>query len=75
MIYPSINLLMEKVDSRYTLVVTAAKRARMLAQGAPKLVDMDSDKFVTIAVNEIAEGKVFYDRNKDIAEPQDNEME
>lgn len=28
MLYPSINLLKTKVDSRYTLVVLASKRAR-----------------------------------------------
>ncbi|MDK2809903.1 MAG: DNA-directed polymerase subunit omega [Petroclostridium sp.] len=65
MIYPSINSLMEKVDSRYTLVVATAKRARMIAQGAPKLVKSNSDKPVTIAVNEIAENKITYHRIKD----------
>ncbi|MDK2799890.1 MAG: DNA-directed polymerase subunit omega [Clostridiales bacterium] len=65
MIYPSINLLMEKVDSRYTLVVATAKRARLIAEGAPKLVNCNSDKPVTIAVNEIAENKITYHRTKD----------
>lgn len=65
MIYPSINKLMEKVDSRYTLVVAAAKRARVLAEGSPRLVKVDSDKPVTIAVNEIYENKVAYVRTKD----------
>lgn len=64
MIYPSINELMEKVDSRYTLVVATAKRARKIAEGMPQLVKCDSDKPVTIAVNEIAQNKVAYTRNK-----------
>ena len=64
MIYPSINYLMEKVDSRYTLVVMAARRARLIAEGEDRLVRCPSDKPVTIAVNEIAEGKVTYERNK-----------
>ena len=65
MIYPSINKLMEKVDSRYTLVVATAKRARVIAEGSPKLVKTVSDKPVTIAVNEIYENKVSYVRTTD----------
>ncbi|MGE4283331.1 MAG: DNA-directed RNA polymerase subunit omega [Clostridia bacterium] len=68
MIYPSINKLMENVDSRYTLVVETAKRARDIAQGAPSLVKCNSDKPVTVAVNEIAEGKVTYRKIKDTLE-------
>lgn len=64
MIEPSINSLMEKVDSRYTLVVAAAKRARQLADGAHKLTKASSDKPVTIAINEINENKITYVRTK-----------
>lgn len=64
MISPPINSLMSKVDSRYTLVVLAAKRARQLAEGAQKLTDCVSEKPVTIAVNEIDNNKVTYVRNK-----------
>jgi len=65
MIYPPINELSDKVDSRYTLVVEAAKRARQLVDGAPKLVETDSDKPVTIAIQEIYENKITYVRTKD----------
>jgi len=65
MIYPPINELSDKVDSRYTLVVEAAKRARQLVDGAPKLVDVNSDKPVTIAIQEIYENKITYVRTKD----------
>jgi len=65
MIYPPINELSDKVDSRYTLVVEAAKRARQLVDGAPKLVDVDSDKPVTVAIQEIYENKISYVRTKD----------
>jgi DNA-directed RNA polymerase subunit omega len=64
MIYPSINELMSKVDSRYTLVVEAAKRARQLVDGSPKLSKVNSEKEVTIAIHEIAEGKISYVRTK-----------
>lgn len=62
MIYPSINELMKTADSRYTLVVEAAKRARQLVDGSPKLSKVNSEKEVTIAINEIAEGKITYVR-------------
>jgi len=64
MIEPSINKLMEKVDSRYTLVVAVAKRARQLTDGSEKLTHINSDKPVTVATNELCEGKITYMRNK-----------
>ncbi len=64
MIEPPINSLMTKVDSRYTLVVAAAKRARQLADGAHKLTKCNSDKPVTIAINEINEDKITYVRTR-----------
>ena len=64
MIDPSINSLMKKVDSRYTLVVAAAKRARQLTDGARKLTQCDADKVVTVAVNEIDENKITYIRTR-----------
>lgn len=64
MIEPSLNSLMKKVDSKYTLVVAAAKRARQLATGAKQLVADESDKPVTVAIHEIEEGKIDYKRKK-----------
>lgn len=64
MIFPSIGELLEKVDSRYTLAVAAAKRARQLTEGAHKLTACLSDKHVTIAINEIYDNKITYVRTK-----------
>jgi len=64
MIEPPINSLMGKVDSRYTLVVAAAKRARQLAEGAHKLTKCNSEKPVTVAINEISENKITYVRTR-----------
>lgn len=64
MIEPPIGSLMEKVDSRYTLVVASAKRARQLTEGAHKLTKCASDKTVTVAISEISEGKITYVRTK-----------
>ncbi|TDT61644.1 DNA-directed RNA polymerase subunit omega [Fonticella tunisiensis] len=64
MINPSIVSLLEKVDNRYSLVVIAARRARQIVDGAKTLVDIESTKPVTIAINEINEGKIKYESVK-----------
>jgi DNA-directed RNA polymerase subunit omega len=64
MIYPPLSSLLEKVDSRYTLVVATAKRARQLSDGAHKLTRCASEKPVTVALNEINEDKITYIRTK-----------
>lgn len=64
MIEPSISELLEKADSRYTLVVVTAKRARQLAEGASKLTECNSEKPVTVAIHELYEGKVNFVRTK-----------
>ncbi len=65
MIYPPLSSLLSKVDnSRYTLVVATAKRARQLSDGSHKLTRCASEKPVTIALNEINENKITYVRTK-----------
>lgn len=61
----TLDELMEKVDSRYTLVVVAAKRARQLTER--KEDDNNGAtvrKPVTEALREIADGKIAYRRTK-----------
>ena len=60
MLYPSINEIRKKVDSRYTLVILAAKRSRDIIDGMPKLTEADVEKPVSIAANEIAEDLITY---------------
>lgn len=62
MLYPSINEINQKADSKYTLVILAAKRSRDIIEGKPKLTEVDIDKPVSIAVNEIAEDLITYKR-------------
>ena len=69
MIKPSINELDKIVDNRYSLVCAVAKRARELALGDDPLVVSDSDKEVTIAANELYQGKI---RIVDGEEPEEN---
>ena len=64
MIEPTLKDLMEKVDSKYTLVAFAAKRARELLDGSEVTVEAKSTKEVTHALEEIAEGTVKYHRTK-----------
>lgn len=54
MLEPSIDKLVEKVDSKYSLVVLAAKRARQLLDGEKPRIDPRSNKYVGIALEEIA---------------------
>ena len=51
----------EKVDSRYRLVLIAARLARQLGKGAKPLVKTDARKASTIALEEILAGKVSYE--------------
>ena len=62
MLYPSINEIRKKADSRYTLVILAAKRARDIIDGKPILSDVDIDRPVSIAAHEIAEDLITYRR-------------
>lgn len=61
---PSLELIRRKVDSRYTMVVIAAKRARQLLDGAPPLVETESTKPVSVALEELAQDKLRYERTK-----------
>ena len=64
MINPSLDVLVQKVDSKYTLVVLAAKRAREIMDGQQPLAESKSNKPVTIALEEIAQAKITYERTK-----------
>jgi guanylate kinase/DNA-directed RNA polymerase omega subunit len=76
MIHPRIDELMDQVDSRYALVIVAAKRARQinnyhhqLGEGtfdefAPPLIESRSKNYLTMALEETAEGKIAYDYKK-----------
>ena len=73
MITPRIDHLLEHVDSRYALVIMAAKRARQinnyhhqLGEGtfedvAPPLVESRSKNYLTMAFEEITEGKIAHE--------------
>jgi DNA-directed RNA polymerase subunit omega len=71
-INPRIDKLLGNVDSRYALVIVAAKRARQinnyhhqLGEGTfdefPPLVESRSKNYLTMALEETAEGKIKYE--------------
>lgn len=79
MIEPPIEKLMENVDSRYTLVILAAKRARQinsyysqLGEGIrdfvpPQIARLgENAKALSIALEEISQGKFGYERPPEV---------
>ena len=71
MIHPRIDELLNQVDSRYALVIVAAKRARQinnyhhqLGEGTfdefPPLVESRSKNYLAMSLEEISEGKIKY---------------
>lgn len=64
LIKPTLESLMKRVDSKYTLVTLAAKRACQLTDGDKPLVDVDTTKVVSIAMEEIDQGKITYEAPK-----------
>ena len=63
MVKPSVTKILKKVNNRYELVVITAKRARQLSKGEKPLIDKKEESNVTLAADEIAEGKVTICRN------------
>jgi DNA-directed RNA polymerase subunit omega len=74
MIHPRIDDLLERTaDSRYTLVIIAAKRARQInnyhhqlgegigfEEAPPPLNESRSKNYLTMAMEEVASGKITY---------------
>lgn len=58
MLYPPVADLLKNVDSRYLLVNVVAQRARQIAQEAEELQEELTEKPVTLAIREVADGKL-----------------
>ena len=58
MLDPPMNKLLEPIPSRYMLVNVVAQRARQIASDAEMNEISLDDKPVTLAIREVAEGKV-----------------
>lgn len=60
MVFPSLQNSLEKIPNRYLLVVLSARRARQLNRGAPSLVESKRKKCASVALEEVAAGKITY---------------
>lgn len=63
MLYPSIDKLLDIVDSKYSLVVAASKRARSLRDGAEsELKNQKAHKHVGVALEELYGNYIGYEK-------------
>ena len=65
MLYPAMNKLTSVIPNRYMLVNVVARRARQIAEAADESGEHLEDKPVTMAIHEVAEGKLDA-RNMDL---------
>jgi DNA-directed RNA polymerase subunit omega len=63
---------LQQIDNQFDLVMTAAKRARRLANGAEPLVDVENDKPTVIALREIAAGLITEEILAEMAQPEED---
>ena len=61
MINPSVVDLLKKTQDRYSLVILTSKRARQIIEGSNPKVEIDSNKPLTIAINELNENAVNFE--------------
>lgn len=71
---PTVTELLRKAKNRYELIIATSRRARQIAMGEKPLTNVDEKSPVTIAANEIAEGKVniIRDENEENEENMEN---
>lgn len=65
MLYPAMNKLNSYVPNRYMLVNVVARRARQIALNAENTGEKLTEKPVTMAIKEVADGKLDA-RNMDL---------
>ena len=58
MLYPPVANLLKNVQSRYLLVNVVAQRARQIAEEAEEFNQELTEKPVTLAIREVADGKL-----------------
>ena len=58
MLYPPVSKLLEHIPSRYLLVNVVARRARQIAEEAEETGTHLDEKPVTLAIDEVAEGRI-----------------
>lgn len=69
MVKPTVKELLNHVENRYELVIATSRRARQIAKGDAVLTKVNEPSPVTLATNEISEGKVtIIDDNEEVKE-------
>lgn len=58
MLYPAMSNLLKNVENRYLLVNVVARRARQISADADEGNEHLSEKPVTTAIHEVADGKI-----------------
>ena len=58
MLYPAMTTLNSYIPNRYMLVNVVARRARQIAEEAEMNGEILIEKPVTLAINEVADGKL-----------------
>ena len=58
MLYPAMNKLTANIPNRYLLVNVVARRARQIAEAAEETGEPLDEKPVTLAIHEVAEGRL-----------------
>jgi len=64
---PTLRDLMRNIDSKYTLVIIAAKRARALVDDNPELMNASTVNPVSMALEDIAEARITWTEEADEA--------
>ena len=83
MVKPTVKDLLNHAENRFALVIATSRRARQIANGDKKLTNVDEESPVTLAANEINEGKVqiykadeeYDDENEDVSLLENEEHE
>ena len=73
MVKPTVAELLKKAKNRYEFVIATSKRARQIAEGAEVKTKVKEESPVTLAANEIAEGKVEIIEPEEMKEDEDEE--
>ena len=61
LLYPALGSLNKEVPNRYLLVNVVARKAREMADDAERLGEVLPEKPVTMAITEVADGKIVAD--------------
>ena len=76
MVKPTVQELLTKAKNRYELVIATSKRARQISSGAEVKTKVKEESAVTLAANEIAEGKIkIYHEGEEAETDEDNQEE